>query len=103
MKKLILLLLFIPLVSCNNSTKEKQKEEENKKEEMYYINTQGGLNVRDKPGADGKKIATLLMNDLVYFLEKTEISLTLNDFNELTGGNKRNFWKLGKNKVAITS
>jgi len=85
MKKLILLLLFIPLVSCNNSTKEKQKEEENKKEEMYYINTQGGLNVRDKPGADGKKIATLLMNDLVYFLEKTEISLTLNDFNELTG------------------
>lgn len=90
MKKLLLLLLIIPLIfSCNNLTKEKIKEDFSKEDqlikEMYYINTQGGLNVRDKPGADGKKIATLLMNDLVYFLEKTEISLTLNDFNELTG------------------
>ncbi len=88
MKKLILLLLFIPLVSCNNFTKEKQEEDENEKKEMYYINTQGGLNVRDKPGTDGKKIATLLMNDLVFFLEKTEISLTLNDYNESTGETK---------------
>jgi hypothetical protein len=32
MKKLILLILFIPLVSCNNFTKEKQQEEENETE-----------------------------------------------------------------------
>jgi hypothetical protein len=93
MKKLILILLIIPLIfSCNNLTKEKIKEDFSKEDqlikEMYYINTQGGLNVRDKPGADGKKIATLLMNDLVYFLEKTEISLTLNDYNKSTGKTK---------------
>ena len=68
MKKLILLLLFIPLVSFGQDN-------------MYYVSSEGGLNVRDKPGGEGKKIATLLVDDLVYLLEKTDISLTLNDLN----------------------
>ena len=75
MKKLILLLLFIPLVSFGQDN-------------MYYVSSEGGLNVRDKPGSEGKKIATLLVDDLVYLLEKTDISLTLNDLNKSTGEKK---------------
>ena len=75
MKKLLLLLLFIPLVSFGQDN-------------MYYVTSQGGLNVRDKPGSEGKKIATLLVDDLVYLLEKTDISLTINDLNKSTGESK---------------
>ena len=75
MKKLLLLLLFIPLVSFGQDN-------------MYYVSSEGGLNVRDKPGGDGKKIATLLVDDLVYLLEKTDISLTINDLNKSTGETK---------------
>ena len=48
MKKLIVLLLFIPLVSFGQ-------------ENIYSVTSEGGLNVRDKPGIDGNKIATLLL------------------------------------------
>jgi hypothetical protein len=75
MKNLLFLLLFIPLVSFGQDN-------------MYYVSSEGGLNVRDKPGSDGKKIATLLFDDLVYLLEKTDISLTLNDLNKSTGEKK---------------
>ena len=75
MKKLFLLLLFVPLVSFGQDN-------------MYYVSSEGGLNVRDKPGIDGKKIATLLVDDLVYLLEKTDISLTINDLNKSTGETK---------------
>ena len=75
MKKLILLLLFIPLVSYGQDN-------------MYYVSSEGGLNVRDKPGSEGKKIATLLVDDLVYLLEKTDIYLTINDLNKSTGETK---------------
>ena len=75
MKKLLLLLLFIPLMSFGQNN-------------VYSVTSQGGLNVRDKPGSDGKKIATLLVDDLVYLLEKTDISLTINNLNKSTGETK---------------
>ena len=78
MKKFLLLLLLIPFVSFGQDN-------------MYYVSSEGGLNVRDKPGSDGKKIATLLVDDLVYLLEKTDISLTINDLNKSTGEKKEIF------------
>jgi len=75
MKKLLLLLLFVPFFSFGQNN-------------VYSVTSQGGLNVRDKPGSDGKKIATLLVDDLVYLLEKTDISLTINDLNKSTGETK---------------
>ena len=70
-----LLLFFITLVSFGQNN-------------VYSVTSQGGLNVRDKPGSDGKKIATLLVDNLVYLLEKTNISLTINDLNKSTGETK---------------
>ena len=75
MKKLLLLLLFVPFFSFGQNN-------------VYSVTSQGGLNVRDKPGSYGKKIATLLVDDLVYLLEKTDISLTINDLNKSTGETK---------------
>ena len=75
MKKLLLLFLFVPFFSFGQNN-------------VYSVTSQGGLNVRDKPGSDGKKIATLLVDDLVYLLEKTDISLTINDLNKSTGETK---------------
>ena len=71
MKKFLLLLLLIPFVSFGQDN-------------MYYVSSEGGLNVRDKPGSEGKKIATLLVDDLVYLLEKTDISLSLIHISEPT-------------------
>lgn len=90
MKKFLLLLLLIPFVSFGQDN-------------MYYVSSEGGLNVRDKPGSDGKKIATLLVDDLVYLLEKTDISLTINDLNKSTGEKKRNIWSMDKNKNTYSS
>ena len=75
MKKLVLLLLFIPLVSFGQ-------------ENIYSVTSEGGLNVRDKPGIDGNKIATLLLNDFVIIKQKTDKSLTINDLNKVTGKTK---------------
>ena len=77
MKKLLLLFLFVPFFSFGQNN-------------VYSVTSQGGLNVRDKPGSDGKKIATLLVDDLVYLLEKTDISLTINDLNKSTGETIKN-------------
>ena len=92
MKKLILLLLLTTFFSCNNSTKEKKQEQEKKQKQekkqeqkLYYINSKGGLNVRDMPSSDGKKIATLIKNDLIFYITKTGKSLTINDTDDLTG------------------
>jgi len=76
MKKLTLLLLLIPLVFVGQNN-------------IFSINSEVGLNVRDKPGIDGKKIATLLVDDMVYLLEKTDLSLTINDLNKSTGERKK--------------
>tara|TARA_Y100000389_G_scaffold157204_1_gene158284 strand:- start:423 stop:1517 length:1095 start_codon:yes stop_codon:yes gene_type:complete len=76
MKKLTLLLLLIPHVFVGQNN-------------IFSINSEVGLNVRDKPGIDGKKIATLLVDDMVYLLEKTDLSLTINDLNKSTGERKK--------------
>ena len=90
MKNIILLLLFIPLLSFGQI--DLIYPENNIRDsffgKVYDVTSQGGLNVRDKPGSDGKKIATLLVDDLVYLLEKTDISLTINDLNKSTGETK---------------
>ena len=52
MKKLLFVLLIVPLVSFGQ-------------DDIYSVTSEGGLNVRDKPGIDGNKIATLLLNDFV--------------------------------------
>ena len=75
MKKLLLLLLFIPLVSFGQ-------------ENIYSVTSEGGLNVRDKPGIDGNKIATLLLDDFVIIKQKTDKSLTINDLNKANGKTK---------------
>ena len=75
MKKLILLLLFIPLVSFGQ-------------ENIYSVTSEVGLNVRDKPGIDGNKIATLLLDDFVIIKQKTDKSLTINDLNKANGKRK---------------
>jgi len=95
MKKLLLLLLFIPLVSFGQNNIGDSffgvgviVPTAFSASKVYAVTSQGGLNVRDKPGSDGKKIATLLVDDLVYLLEKTDISLTINDLNKSTGETK---------------
>ena len=45
MKKLLLLLLFVPLVSLGQMD--------------YYVSAKGGLNVREAPQAKAKKVSTL--------------------------------------------
>ena len=75
MKKLILILLFVPLISFGQDN-------------IYSVTSEGGLNVRDKPGSDGKKIATLLLDDFVILKQKTDKSLTINDLNKATGKTK---------------
>ena len=91
MKKLLLLLLFIPLVCFGQNNIGDSffgvgviVPTAFSASKVYAVTSQGGLNVRDKPGSDGKKIATLLVDDLVYLLEKTDISLTINDLNKST-------------------
>ena len=76
MKKLLIILIFVPLVSFGQNN-------------IYSVTSEGGLNVRDKPGIDGEKIAILLLDDLVYLLEKTEIPITVTDSNKSTGRDKK--------------
>jgi hypothetical protein len=75
MKKLLLLLLLVPVVSFGQ-------------ENIYSVTSPDGLNIRDKPGTDGNKIATLLPNDFVVLKQKTDKSLTINDLNKATGKTK---------------
>ena len=76
MKKLLIILIFVPLVSFGQNN-------------IYSVTSEGGLNVRDKPGIDGEKIAILLLDDLVYLLEKTEIPITVTDLSKSTGRDKK--------------
>ena len=75
MKKLLIILIFVPLVSFGQNN-------------IYSVTSEGGLNVRDKPGIDGNKIATLLLDDFVIIKQKTDKSLTINDLNKTTGKTK---------------
>ena len=75
MKKLFLLLLFIPLLSFGQDN-------------LYYVSSQGGLNVREEPNSSSKKVATILYGQKVTIESKTGIKLTINDTDKETGVSK---------------
>ena len=64
MKKLLLLLLIIPMVSFGQE---------------YYVSAKGGLNVREASNSNSKKVAILLYGQNVTIESETGIKLTIND------------------------
>ena len=74
MKKLILVLLFVPIVSFG------QKD--------YYVTAKGGLNVREAPEARAKKVSTLSYGTFVSIESRTAIKLIINDTDKETGVTK---------------
>ena len=75
MKKLILVLLFVPIVSFG------QKD--------YYVTAKGGLNVREAPEARAKKVSTLSYGTFVSIESRTAIKLAINDTDKRTGVKKQ--------------
>ena len=73
MKKLLLVLLFVPLVSFGQMD--------------YYVSAKGGLNVREAPEAKAKKVSTLSYGTFVSIESRTAIKLTINDTDKRTGVN----------------
>tara|TARA_B100000579_G_scaffold207477_1_gene169486 strand:+ start:90 stop:911 length:822 start_codon:yes stop_codon:yes gene_type:complete len=71
MKKLILLLLIVPMVSFGQMD--------------YYVSAKGGLNVREAPNARAKKLVTLLYGQKITIESKTGVKLTINDIDKKTG------------------
>ena len=71
MKKLLLVLLIVPLVSFGQMD--------------YYVSAKGGLNVREAPNSKAKKVVTLLYGQKVTIDSKTGIKLILNDTDKETG------------------
>ena len=71
MKKLLLILLFVPLLCFGQMD--------------YYVSAKGGLNVREAPNAKSKKVVTLLYGQKVTIESKTGIKLTINDRDKETG------------------
>ena len=71
MKKLLLFLLFVPIVSFGQMD--------------YYVSAKGGLNVREAPNSKAKKVSTLSYGTFVSIESRTAIKLTLNDNNKRTG------------------
>ena len=71
MKKILLLLLFIPLVSFGQMD--------------YYVSAKRGLNVREAPNSKSKKVATLLYGQNVTIESETGVKLTVNDTDKKTG------------------
>ena len=75
MKKLLLFLLFVPIVSLGQMD--------------YYVSAKGGLNVRKAPEAKAKKVSTLSYGTFVSIESRTALKLTINDTNEETGIKKQ--------------
>ncbi|MAC42019.1 MAG: hypothetical protein CMJ05_09560, partial [Pelagibacterales bacterium] len=73
MRKLILFLLFVPLISLSQD---------------YYVSAKGGLNVRETPEAKAKKVSTLSYGTFVSIESRTAIKLTINDTDKETGVTK---------------
>ena len=67
MKKLILLLLFVPIVSLGQMD--------------YYVSAKGGLNVRETPEANAKKVSTLSYGTFVSIDEK----ISKDNYKEIIG------------------
>ena len=59
MKKLLLLLLFVPLVSLGQMD--------------YYVSAKGGLNIREAPEAKAKKVSTLSYGTFVSIESRMSI------------------------------
>ena len=74
MKNIILLLLFIPLLSFGQMD--------------YYVSAKGGLNVREQPNSNSKKVAALIYRQKVTIESKTGVKLTINDTDKETGVTK---------------
>jgi len=74
MKKILLVLLFVPLVSFGQD---------------YYVSAKGGLNVREAPEAKAKKVSTLSYGTFVSIESRTAIKLTINDTDKRTGVKKQ--------------
>ena len=75
MKKLLLVLLFVPLVSFGQMD--------------YYVSAKGGLNVREAPEAKAKKVSTLSYGTFVSIESRTAIKLTINNTDKRTGVKKQ--------------
>ena len=75
MKKLLLVLLFVPLVSFGQMD--------------YYVSAKGGLNVREAAEAKAKKVSTLSYGTFVSIESRTAIKLTINDTDKRTGVKKQ--------------
>ena len=75
LKKLLLLLLFVPLVSLGQMD--------------YYVSAKGGLNVREAPQAKAKKVSTLSYGTFVSIESRTAIKLAINDTDKRTGVKKQ--------------
>ena len=70
MRKLILFLLFVPLISLSQD---------------YYVSAKGGLNVREAPEAKAKKVSTLSYGTFVSIKSRTAIKLSISDTDKRTG------------------
>ena len=75
MKKLLLVLLFVPLVSFGQMD--------------YYVSAKEGLNVREAPEAKAKKVSTLSYGTFVSIESRTAIKLTINNTDKRTGVKKQ--------------
>ena len=74
MRKLILFLLFVPLISLSQD---------------YYVSAKGGLNVREAPNSKAKKVLTLSYGTFVSIESRTAIKLAINDTDKRTGVKKQ--------------
>ena len=85
MKKLLLLLLFIPLVSFGQSPYTSYYENGKLRETgpgyneaiVYKISAKSGLNLRENPDSKSKKIAKIPYGTMVSIISKTDLKLTI--------------------------
>ena len=93
MKKLLLVLLFFPLISLGQSTYKSYYENGNLKvtgegfteEIKYKISAKSGLNLRESPELKSEKIAKVPYGTLVSIKSKTNLKLTISDTDKETG------------------
>ena len=93
MKKLLLVLLFVPLLSLGQSSYTSYYENGNLKvtgegffeEIKWKISAKSGLNLRESPDIKSKKIAKIPYGTFVSIKSKTDLKLTIIDTDKETG------------------
>ena len=93
MKKLLLVLLFFPLISLGQSAYKSYYENGNLKvtgegfteEIKYKISAKSGLNLRERPNLQSEKIAKVPYGTFVSIESKTDSKLTISDTDKETG------------------